>query len=275
MEYDGLFDFQLFLNHKYGNPSKDGPKIEKVPLEGFPAFFGELKARGLGEHLCVDIGSVATSCLDDVVFERDRLTICGRSDSRDFVETSSIPDGMQLVINADPRESYGLVHCRPASHEVRMGLNGHQRVSGGPNYVLFYPNGSSLMARTHQFMTLPDSTFVAPYSVSDDWSEIIFARVYRKVIGDLQRHYRFAKIHSIITEISAPVDGTLGQFNRITNYGAVTFSVKRSHGMKNDNLETWARLFAGKNLPFPVQVWCKPKPDTRIVDISILIEIPE
>lgn len=268
MEYDGLFDFQLCLYKMFGRHESSDPKIVQLPPNQVPAFF--TKVKNFGGNICFEVDGVASRSIDEVLSHGSRVLMLGRSGS-DYLESVFVPEGLQVIIDEDPRESYALVHCRPKTNECRVGMK--EAPVLGPDHVLVYPNGSSLMASTRVPAGI---SFRGPFT--DDLMDMVFARIANTVVPGLRRYYRYAKIskdEDISMRAIVPVEWLADEYVTGTKFGSVSFQIERSHGMKNKNLEKGIGLFFGKDLPFPVYVWCRPLPNrARIVDVSVLVEIP-
>ncbi|HLF54320.1 MAG TPA: hypothetical protein VI612_01200 [Candidatus Nanoarchaeia archaeon] len=267
MEYDGLFDFQLCLYKMFGKPVNGDPKIVQLPSEKVAEFCSSVKR--VGSNVCFDVGGAASQSIDEVLSHESRVLMLGRRGA-DYLESVFVPDGVQVIIDKDPRESYALVHCRPSSNEYRIGMK--ERAVRGSNDITIYPNGSSLMARTAS-SAVPFQNFFC-----DDLMDMVFARVMSKVVPGLRRYYCHAKISKdddVSMDAVAPVEWRAEEYVTGTNFGSVSFCVERSHGMKNKKLEAGIKMFFGKDLPFPVYVWCMAVPNrARLVDVSVLVEIP-
>jgi hypothetical protein len=286
MDFNGVFDFQLFWYKKFGWPKSKPTQYTVNDAELMARLVNGLCEDNVGSRVCVDAGRVAAASFDSVEHKYGNLIVHGSNDSDldDRLRVRMVPGTMEVLLHPDPRLSH--VALRPKYDVLEIDA-GQWKKDKGQKCVLLYPHCSLLMTKEYKTNALsnlgihyeqPEYSPDIPDSLEEEWKEAVVGRVEERIFPRLKKHYHLSGMAAYGLEFydTAPIEGfPKGNRHVVTNHMFVSFYLERTSGMKNKHLAQWTQEFFNKELPLYSRVWCEPTKKARNSKLSVLVEMPE
>jgi len=278
MDFNGVFDFQLFLYEQLGWPNDDVNKWKVKKPEIQFSFLDKLRENDLSKRLCIDIGNTAAGSFDSIEYKNDQLSIFtgGDSDVEGFQKLSMMPEKLEIIVDRDPRLSY-----------LALNPEFHMEIDGFPQSkkkcALIYPHGSLLMTKKYRANVLANHGLgeecFEDTPIPDDFSlgylKAIVARMHSNVLPRLRRHYGSkVSTYGMSIERASPEEFSNGKIRTTGDEVVIAFYMDVSKKMKNADIEHWMEKFFISELPFNVYAYCERMAAERL-SVRLLANIPE
>ncbi len=278
MDFNGTFDFQLFLYRQVGWP-KEAVKKESIEERGkLFDFLENLRKHELLGRLCIDIGDAVTASFDGIEYNGDQLTMgCSLgSDYDNLQRLSMVPEKLEILVYKDPRLSYLAL-----SPEDIMDIDGlPQRRK---KCVLVYPDSSlfkikqyrASMLANHGLGELSFEEKPVPDAYSLGYLEAIVKRIQSDVFPRLRRQYGDkVSSYGLSIERASPEEFSRGKVRTTSDEIAIAFYMDVTKKMQERDVEDLIEKFFIGTLPYDVCALATRMAPERM-SVRLLANVPE